>query len=109
MGTGRTAVVDKAAPIDYLMETLASLVKDEPAAPQIDSALPNPTIDPFRISEREWRILQLVSNGLSSKEIADELALSVRTVSNHRYRVMRKLGARNAVEMIRIAQQSGKL
>lgn len=44
------------------------------------------------LTEREKQIATLVSSGYSNKQIADQLVLSVRTVENHLYRAMNKLG-----------------
>lgn len=52
------------------------------------------------LSERRRQILSLVSQGKTNVEIALELALSRRTVEAHRARVMRKVGVRNAAELI---------
>ena len=40
--------------------------------------------------------------GASSKEISKQLSISPRTVEDHRYNRLRKLGAKNAVDLIRI-------
>ena len=59
------------------------------------------------LSEREREIIIKVAEGRSSKEIAELLFLSVRTVENHRSRIMNKLGVKNAAEMVRFAISSG--
>jgi DNA-binding NarL/FixJ family response regulator len=43
----------------------------------------------------------MVANGKITKEIADELNISVRTVETHRSKIMKKLNVSNASEMIR--------
>ncbi|MFE5946640.1 LuxR C-terminal-related transcriptional regulator [Streptomyces sp. NPDC056480] len=47
------------------------------------------------LTSREQELVTLVAQGRSDKEIAQQLTLSVRTVSNHLYRVYRKLGVNN--------------
>ena len=59
------------------------------------------------LSEREREIIIKVAEGRSSKEIAELLFLSVRTVEDHRSRIMNKLGVKNAAEMVRFAISSG--
>lgn len=54
-----------------------------------------------RVSQREKQVLELLSNGLSSSEIANQLYLSSHTVNDHRKALKLKLGARNVAEMIR--------
>lgn len=51
-------------------------------------------------SERELEILTFVCKGLSTKEIADKLYISSRTVEKHRANLMTKIGAKNIIEVI---------
>ncbi|MEO1968135.1 MAG: LuxR C-terminal-related transcriptional regulator [Sphingomonadaceae bacterium] len=59
-----------------------------------------------KLSPRELEVLDLVSDGLSSKEIARSLDLSPRTVDIHRANMLIKLSARNTTEAVRIALES---
>lgn len=61
------------------------------------------------LTERELDVLRLAAQGLSSADIANHLFLSVRTVRNHMSRIIGKVGARNRVDAIRIADDSGWL
>lgn len=53
-------------------------------------------LDDNRISEREGQILDLLGQGLTSKEIASRLSISFHTVSNHRRHIAQKTGASGA-------------
>lgn len=44
-----------------------------------------------KLTPRECEILELVGEGKTNAEIADELFLSIRTVENHRYHICKKL------------------
>lgn len=55
------------------------------------------------LSGREIEVLQLVGEGYASKEVADMLSISVRTVEAHRSNIMRKLNLRGATDMARMA------
>lgn len=59
-----------------------------------------PTLDVFRrplpLSAREREVVALVAQGLSNKEIADQLVVSVRTVEGHAHRAATKLGVGRA-------------
>ena len=55
------------------------------------------------ISKKELVILKLIVEGLNSREIAENLELSVRTVDNHRANMMKKMAVKNAVEMVKLA------
>jgi len=53
------------------------------------------------LTEVEWRVAETVARGLSNKEIADELSLSVRTIENHVSRILAKKNFTNRVEIAR--------
>lgn len=53
------------------------------------------------LSDREYRVLVMIGSGKSVSEIAVELALSVKTVSTYRARVLEKLNLRNNADLIR--------
>jgi DNA-binding CsgD family transcriptional regulator len=59
-------------------------------------------IDLRRLTPREREVLQLVSEGLSSKEGAKRLQISHRTFECYRSAVMRKFGTRNTAELVRL-------
>ena len=56
---------------------------------------------------RERQTLQLISEGYSTKEIADRLGISVKTAESHRARLMAKLGLHTTAELVRYAIRSG--
>lgn len=53
------------------------------------------------LTSREKEILTLVATGCSSKEIADKLIISTRTVETHRNNIMQKLEVKNSAELIK--------
>ena len=59
------------------------------------------------LTDREEEILKLVAEGHSSKEIAELLYISVKTVERHRANLMQKLGMRDRVELTRYAIRAG--
>jgi two-component system response regulator DesR len=61
------------------------------------------------LTPREHEVLRLAAGGGRSKDIAAELGLSVGTVRNHLSRILVKTGARNRVDAVRIATDSGWL
>jgi DNA-binding NarL/FixJ family response regulator len=56
---------------------------------------------------REREIIKLVAEGLKSKEIAESLGISLKTVETHRSNTMKKLGLRNAAELTAYAVKEG--
>jgi DNA-binding NarL/FixJ family response regulator len=59
------------------------------------------------LTSREQEIMRLVAEGLSTKEIAEKLFISSKTVENHRSKIMNKLGLHNIIELIRYAARIG--
>ncbi len=57
------------------------------------------------LSEREIQVVRLVAEGKITKEIAEQLFVSTRTVETHRSRIMKKLGVANTAEMVRLAYE----
>lgn len=55
------------------------------------------------LSEREQEVLRLVALGYTSKEIGEQLALSIKTVDTYRARGMEKLGLRSRAALVRFA------
>jgi two-component system response regulator NreC len=61
------------------------------------------------LSERERQVLGLVAQGYGSREISEEILVSVRTVETYRARIVEKLGLRTRSEIVRFAVQMGLL
>jgi two-component system response regulator NreC len=59
------------------------------------------------LSDRERQVLKLVAEGKTSRQIAEELFLSVNTVQTHRAHIMEKLGLHNRTDLIRYALRKG--
>ena len=56
------------------------------------------------LTNREREVLSLVVQGRTNKDIASRLAISTKTVEAHRAKVMRKTGAANLVELVRLVE-----
>lgn len=59
------------------------------------------------LTKRETDILQLVAEGHSNREIAKILFISIKTVENHRSKIMKKLNFRNITDLVRYAIGKG--
>jgi len=59
------------------------------------------------LSEREIEIVKLLADGLFSKEIADKLFISSRTVETHKNNILSKLNLKNNVELVKYAIKNG--
>ncbi len=55
------------------------------------------------LSDRELQVLQLIASGKTVSDIADEISLSVNTISTYRTRILEKLSLNNSAELTRYA------
>ena len=58
------------------------------------------------LSAREFQVLRMIASGKTVKEIANDIALSVKTVSTYRARILQKTGMKTTAELIRYALQT---
>jgi DNA-binding NarL/FixJ family response regulator len=58
-----------------------------------------------RLSDRELEVLQLLGRGRGTRQIANELHLSVKTIESHRAHIKEKLNLQTAPELVRFAVQ----
>ena len=59
------------------------------------------------LTPREHEVLASIADGLTNREIAEQLVISVKTVDRHRENIMRKLNLHNRVELVRYAIEKG--
>jgi DNA-binding NarL/FixJ family response regulator len=59
------------------------------------------------LTEREQEVLRLIALGLTNKKIAEKLVISVKTVDTHRTRILQKLDAHTAADLVRYAIKIG--
>lgn len=64
---------------------------------------------PSPITPRQMAIVRLICKGLTNREMAAHLGLSVRTVEVHRFNLMRRLGVRNVAQLMRAVLRRGLL
>jgi two-component system response regulator NreC len=55
----------------------------------------------IKLTKREIEIIKLIAEGLTSQQMADKLFISPRTVETHRANLMKKVGVRNAIELVK--------
>ncbi|PID45893.1 MAG: DNA-binding response regulator [Proteobacteria bacterium] len=68
----------------------------------------NQEVNPFKgLTKREKQILKLVVDGLTSKDIAEKLNLSPRTVDHHRANLLKKFRMKNSVDLVNYAIRNG--
>lgn len=62
---------------------------------------------PVHLTPRETEVLQLIAEGRANKQIADDLAISIKTVEKHRQQVMNKLNIHDVASLTRYAISKG--
>lgn len=89
--------------IDHFVQikTPRALCHTHPAAGDLAEIPPTPP--PDALTPKERGVLQLVAEGHSSKEAADRLGVSLKTIETHRTNIMRKLKLRNVACLTRYA------
>jgi LuxR family transcriptional regulator, maltose regulon positive regulatory protein len=90
-------------PARYLAKLLAALAREDVAPAAAAERLPEP------LSGRELEVLALVASGMSNKEIAGRLFVSVTTVKTHINNLYRKLDARSRIQAVARAREMGIL
>ncbi len=60
-----------------------------------------------QLTAREREVLQLIAEGLKTKDIATRIHVSIKTVETHRQQMMRKLNAKSVAELTKIALREG--
>jgi DNA-binding NarL/FixJ family response regulator len=60
-----------------------------------------------QLSEREIEVINLIRDGLSSKEIATRLSIAIKTVEVHRHNILKKLKVKNTASLINYINASG--
>jgi DNA-binding NarL/FixJ family response regulator len=88
----------------YLSQKISDTIVDDYVRQRQAAPAPGPLA---HLSSRERQVLQLVTEGKSSVEIAHSLSLSLKTVETYRSRLMRKLGIRDLPGLVRFAIQHG--
>lgn len=100
MKKGAVDFIEKPFSAERLIEAVRAAVERTERAPSGQQA-PRPNL--FMLSKREHEVLARVLSGKSNRTIGQELDISERTVESHRASIMRKTGARNLAELVRLA------
>lgn len=63
-------------------------------------------LEEYHITEREFAVIQLISKGLTNKEIASQLGISANTVNNHVANIYGKTQVRSRIDLLNLLKQS---
>jgi DNA-binding NarL/FixJ family response regulator len=89
------------------MTYISTLLSNEMTSLFVQSRRVVPERPAEPLTPREIEIVKLIAEGKSSREIADLLFLSFRTIQNHRTRIMRKLNLKKNTDLVKYAIQMG--
>ncbi len=72
-----------------------------------ESRPPETRCEPTDLSNREFEVLQLITKGYRTADIAEALHLSIHTINSHRKNILKKLNLKSPAELIVYAMESG--
>jgi DNA-binding NarL/FixJ family response regulator len=95
------AIIDVNNGNTYICQEVKNILSDQMLSEEDNTAGLN------QLSEREIEVINQIRDGLSSKEIADRLAISIKTVEVHRHNILKKLKVKNTASLINYINSSG--
>ncbi len=84
----------------YVCNEIKNIISDQ----ILDENLAAPNIN--ALTEREMQVINFIKQGLSSKEIASQLAISLKTVEVHRHNILKKLKLKNSASLVNFINTS---
>ena len=109
LDAGAQAYVLKARAAEELRKAILAVVAGgfyaSPKAAGDGVSMPHPETgrEENELTERQLEILELIADGLPSKQIAHALQISIKTVDFHRSRIMQRLGTNSLAKLVRLA------
>lgn len=79
----------------------------EPASPIMESTDAGVALFNDLLTKREHEIIRLIAQGVSNRQMAQRLSISIKTVETHRANIYSKLKVHNAVQLLRALEKSG--
>jgi two-component system, NarL family, invasion response regulator UvrY len=108
---GADGFITKDAPVDQILQAVRKILQGgrfvSPALAEVlaDGLSGSIAGGAASLSDREFQILRNITSGKTPTEIAEDLGLSIKTVSTYRTRILEKLHLRTTAEMIRFGIQ----
>jgi DNA-binding NarL/FixJ family response regulator len=104
---GASGYIVKSGAAADVQESLGRIVRADARARAADRSRPARRGGLIALSEREHNVFERVILGASSKEVAAELGISVKTIEKRRGSINAKLGARSTADLVRVASLLG--
>lgn len=95
------AIMDVTAGNTYICQEVKNILSEQMLGEDEAAAGLN------QLSEREIEVINQIRDGLSSKEIADRLGISIKTVEVHRHNILKKLKVKNTASLINYINSTG--
>jgi LuxR family maltose regulon positive regulatory protein len=100
---------DRKCGLTPYLNTLLSAFQQEPRKHAQTEERTQAQVLPKPLSEREWQVLQLLAQGISNQDIAQELVIAPDTVKWHVSQIFSKLGVHNRIQATKQARELGLL
>jgi DNA-binding NarL/FixJ family response regulator len=109
IAAGAHAYLDKNVEPEAVVEAIRAVQRgDQVIPPGVDALLAAGDGHPASaLTARELQVMEMLARGMTNREIAEDLQISVKTVDTHRGHVLKKLGLRNNSELTRFAVKHG--
>jgi DNA-binding NarL/FixJ family response regulator len=109
LAAGAHGYVSKAAAPEALLEAIHAVSRGEQVIPPgVEALLAAGKGDPAGVlTAREVQVMEMLARGLTNREIAEHLEISIKTVDTHRGHVLKKLALRNNSDLTRFAVKHG--
>ena len=109
IAAGAHGFVNKAVEPAALLESIRAVSRGEQIVPPgVEQLLASGDGHPASaLTARELQVMEMLSRGMTNREIAEHLDISIKTVDTHRGHVLKKLGLRNNSELTRFAVKHG--
>jgi DNA-binding NarL/FixJ family response regulator len=109
IGAGAHGYLNKSVTPEELVAAIRAVSRGEQVIPPgVEQILATGDGHPASaLTAREQQVMEMLGRGLTNREIAEHLQISIKTVDTHRGHVLKKLGLRNNSELTRFAVKHG--
>ena len=109
IAAGAHGYVNKAVEPNELLNSIRAVARGEQVIPPgVEQLLASGDGHPASaLTAREQQVMEMLARGMTNREIAEHLDISIKTVDTHRGHVLKKLGLRNNSELTRFAVKHG--
>jgi two-component system, NarL family, invasion response regulator UvrY len=109
IAAGAHGYVNKAVEPNELLNSIRAVARGEQVIPPgVEQLLASGDGHPASaLTAREAQVMEMLARGMTNREIAEHLDISIKTVDTHRGHVLKKLGLRNNSELTRFAVKHG--